>query len=103
MYSYLKNIRQVFSKKFNFIFDMIEQAQINQIKKQFAELESKEDLKVNSYENFMHFFDKMLEGLFIDRMEGNEEIFTKLMNDEKMMEVAAQQVGKDVYNRIRKV
>jgi type I restriction enzyme R subunit len=44
----------------------------------------------------------MLEGLFIDRMEGNEEIFTKLMNDDKMMAVAAQQVGKDVYNRVRK-
>lgn len=62
----------------------------------------KEAAEVNNYENFMHFFGKMLEGLFIDRMEGNEEIFTKLMNDEKMMAVAAKQVGKDVYNRIRK-
>jgi type I restriction enzyme R subunit len=62
----------------------------------------KEAAEVNNYENFMHFFGKMLEGLFIDRMEGNEEIFTKLMNDDKMMQVAAQQVGKDVYNRIRR-
>jgi len=62
----------------------------------------REAAEVNSLENFMHFFEKMLEGLFIDRMEGNEEIFTKLMNDEKMMKVAAKQVGKDVYNRIRK-
>lgn len=61
-----------------------------------------EAAEVNTYENFMHYFGKMLEGLFIDRMEGNEEIFTKLMNDDKMMEVAAKQVGKDVYNRIRK-
>ena len=57
--------------------------------------------EVNTLENFMHFFGKMLEGLFIDRMEGNEEIFTKLMNDDKMMKVAAQQVGRDVYNRVR--
>ncbi len=35
-------------------------------------------------------------------VKGNEEIFTKLMNDDKMMEVAAQQVAKDVYNRVRK-
>lgn len=62
----------------------------------------KEAAEVNTYENFMNFFGKMLEGLFIDRMEGNEEIFTKLMNDDKMMAVAAKQVGKDVYNRIRK-
>ena len=56
----------------------------------------------NTLENFMYFFEKTLEGLFIDRMEGNEEIFTKLMNDDKMMRVAAKQVGKDVYNRIRR-
>jgi type I restriction enzyme, R subunit len=61
----------------------------------------REAAEVNSLENFMHFLGKMLEGLFIDRMEGNEEIFTKLMNDGKMMKIAAQQVGKDVYNRIR--
>ena len=61
----------------------------------------KEAAEVNSYENFMHFFGTMLEGLFIDRMEGNEEIFTKLMNNDQMMKIAAQQVGKDVYNRIR--
>lgn len=62
----------------------------------------KEAAEVNSYENFMHFFVKSLEGLFIERMEGNEEIFTKLMNDDTMMKIAAQQVGKDVYNRVRK-
>ena len=62
----------------------------------------REAAEVNTYENFMYFFGKMLEGLFIERMDGNEEIFTKLMNDEKMMQVAAQQVGKDVYNRVRK-
>ena len=61
-----------------------------------------EAARVNSLDNFMYFFEKMLEGLFIDRMEGNEEIFTKLMNDEKMMQVAARQVGKDVYNKVRK-
>jgi len=61
----------------------------------------REAAEVNSLENFMQYFGKMLEGLFIDRMEGNEDIFTKLMNDDKMMKVAAKQVGKDVYNRIR--
>lgn len=62
----------------------------------------REAAEVNSLDNFMHFFEKLLESLFIDRMDGNEEIFTKLMNDETMMKVAAKQVGKDVYNRIRK-
>jgi len=60
-----------------------------------------EAAKVNTLENFMYFFEKMLEGLFIERMEGNEEIFTKLMNDDKMMKVASKQVGKDVWERLR--
>jgi type I restriction enzyme R subunit len=61
-----------------------------------------EAAKVNTLENFMYYFEKMLEGLFIERMDGNEEIFTKLMNDDKMMKVASRQVGKDVYDRLRK-
>lgn len=60
-----------------------------------------EAAKVNTLENFMYYFEKMLEGLFIERMEGNEEIFTQLMNDDKMMKMASKQVGKDVYHKLR--
>ena len=76
-------------------FDQVIQTALEHVK-------IKEAAEVNTYENFMHYFGKMMEGLLIDRMEGNEEIFTKLMNDDKMMKVATQQVGKDVYNRVRK-
>jgi hypothetical protein len=31
----------------------------------------------------------------------HEEIFTKLMNDEKMMKIASKHVGKDVWERLR--
>lgn len=61
----------------------------------------REAASVNTLENFMFYFEKMLEGIFIDRMEGNEEIFTKLMNNEKMMKAVSKRVGEDVYNRIR--
>jgi type I restriction enzyme R subunit len=36
---------------------------------------------VNTLDNFRHVFDRMVEGLFVDRMEGNEEIFDRIMND----------------------
>jgi len=58
--------------------------------------------EINNYDNFMDYFEIMLEGLFIDRIEGNEEIFTKLMNDDKMMLLVARQMGINVYDRIRK-
>ena len=43
----------------------------------------------------------MLEGLFIERMEGNEDIFVKLMNDPQFHQVAAGYLVKEVYDRIR--
>lgn len=60
----------------------------------------KEAAKVNTEENFKPVFEKMLEGLFIQRMEGNEEIFKKLMNDDKFRDIAAQHLVKEVYGRI---
>jgi type I restriction enzyme R subunit len=44
----------------------------------------------------------MLETLFIDRMEGNEEIFTKLMNDDNFRQLAATHLVKRVYQDINK-
>ena len=57
--------------------------------------------KANSMENFNPVFEKMLEGLFIERMEGNEEIFTKLMNDDKFKNLATKHLVREVYERIR--
>jgi type I restriction enzyme R subunit len=57
--------------------------------------------KANTMENFNPVFEKMLEGIFIERMEGNEEIFTKLMNDDKFKELATKHLVKEVYQRIR--
>ncbi len=49
-YPYIKSIRQVFSKSFKTLDMKIEKAHIDQIRKQFAELQSKEDLvKLLSY------------------------------------------------------
>ena len=57
--------------------------------------------KVNNMENFKPVFDRMLEGLFIDRMEGNEDIFDRLMNDPEFRNIAANELMRGVYNRLR--
>lgn len=71
------------------------------VKSAVANEKIQEAAKVNSLENFMYLFNKMLEGIFIQRMDGNEEIFTKLMNDGKFKDYAAEQLGKDVYKRLQ--
>ena len=56
---------------------------------------------VNTLDDFKYVFDKELETLFIERMEGNEEIFAKLMNDDDFRNVAAQYLLRQVYHKIR--
>lgn len=56
----------------------------------------------NTMENFGYVFRKALEGLFIDRMEQNEEITAKFMNEERFREAVSQQLLKEVYEQIRK-
>lgn len=60
-----------------------------------------EAAKVNTLENFSFVFNKMLESLFIERMEGNEEIFTRLMNDDAFRGVATEHLVREVYRKIR--
>jgi len=55
----------------------------------------------NSIENFEPVFNKQLENLFIERMDGNEVIFVRLMNDEAFRNVAASHLMRAVYQQIR--
>ena len=55
----------------------------------------------NSLENFEPVFSKQLENLFIERMEGNEEIFVRLMNDNAFRNIAESYLMRAVYSQIR--
>jgi type I restriction enzyme, R subunit len=56
----------------------------------------------NTLDNFRYVFVKALENLFIDRMESNEEIFAKYMNDAEFKKVVSEHLLKQVYEQIRK-
>jgi type I restriction enzyme R subunit len=55
----------------------------------------------NTMENFGFVFRKALEGLFIDRMDQNEEIAARFMNENRFREAVSQHLLKDVYDTIR--
>lgn len=57
--------------------------------------------QANTLDNFKHVFERMLEGLFVDRMEGNEEIFDKVMNDKAFRDIASEHLMRKVYDKIR--
>ena len=52
-------------------------------------------------DNFKHVFERMLDGLFIDRMEGNEEIFDRIMQDASFRDVASAHLMREIYDRLR--
>lgn len=56
---------------------------------------------VNTLDNFRHVFDRMLVGLFIDRLDGNEEIFDRIMNDSQFRDLASAHLVREVYERLR--
>lgn len=55
----------------------------------------------NTMENFGYVFRKALEGLFIDRMEQNEEIAARFMNEKEFQETVGKTLLKQVYDQIR--
>ena len=56
----------------------------------------------NSEDDFRYVFEKAFEGLVIDRMEGNEEIFGKLMADGEFRKIAVLHLMKRVYDALKK-
>lgn len=54
----------------------------------------------NTMENFGYVFKKALEGLFIDRMEQNEDITAKFMNEEEFRKIVSLSLLKEVYEHI---
>jgi type I restriction enzyme, R subunit len=67
-----------------------------------ADLGLRQAAMANTMENFGYVFQKALEGLFIDRMELNEEITAKYLNEKEFREVVGQKLLQQVYEQIRK-
>ena len=56
--------------------------------------------KVNPEDKFALVFNNMLETLFIERMEQNEEVFARYMNDPAFQKVITTALAEEVYRRL---
>jgi type I restriction enzyme R subunit len=63
--------------------------------------ELRQAAKVNTMENFGYKFLRTLEGLFLDRIDQNEGITARFMNDEVFRDVVGKFLLKQVYEQIR--
>ena len=59
-----------------------------------------EAAKANSEANFSEYFDRVLDDLFIQRMEGNDGIFHRVMSDKQFRSLAKNHLAQEVFRRI---
>ena len=66
-----------------------------------ADSELRQVALANTMENFGYVFLRALEGLFIDRMEQNEEITARFLNEPEFQDAVGQSLLQQVYEQIR--
>lgn len=59
-----------------------------------------EAAKANNLSNFSAYFGRVLDDLFIQRMEGNDEIFQRVMTDKQFRSVAQEHLAEEVFRRV---
>jgi len=57
--------------------------------------------QTNPLDKFQVFFQNVLQSLAIDRMEQNEELTAKLLNEEQFQAVVSRWLGREVYEQLR--
>lgn len=60
-----------------------------------------EAARANNLANFSAYLERMLDELFINRMEGNEEIFSRVMTDKEFRAVAHEHLAREIFKRAR--
>ena len=97
----LSELIDILNERFGTDFTQADQLFFDQIEEEAVE---NEDLQkaaaANSRDDFRYVFEKAFEGLVIDRMEGNEEIFGKLMADGEFRKLAVEHLLTKVYRAL---
>ena len=98
----LSRLIDLINDRFGTEFKPADELFFDQVREEAADSEElKQAALANTPENFRFVFEKALEGFFIDRMEQNEELFARYMNDKDFRRVVEDSLTQDVYDRFR--
>jgi type I restriction enzyme R subunit len=61
-----------------------------------------EAARANNFTNFAAYLDRTLDELFIARMEGNEEIFNRVMTDDAFRSAAREHLAREIFESVRR-
>ena len=97
----LSKLIDIVNERFGTEFKPADELFFNQIREEAVADESlRQAALANPIDNFKYVFDKALEDLIIDRMEQNEDIFAKFMNDKDFQKVVSSHLLNEVYEKI---
>lgn len=92
----------IINERFGTDFTPADQLFFSQIREEaLADEELQQAARANPIDNFRFVFNRALEALFIDRMEQNEELFAKFMNDADFQRIVSEHLLHQVYEEIR--
>ena len=96
-------VAPILNQRFGTDFTQADQLFFDQIQEEAVESEAlKQAAAANSKDDFRYVFEKALEGLVIDRMDGNEEISGRLMGDGEFRNLAVERLLNKVYATLRR-
>jgi len=98
----LSQLIDLLNQRFGTDFKLADQLFLDQIREEAtADDTLRQAAAANTVENFKYVFGRALEDLFIDRMEQNEDIFARFMNDPEFQAVVESRLRQQVYEQIR--
>jgi type I restriction enzyme R subunit len=99
----LSSLIEKLNERFGTDFTEADQLFFDQIRVS-AEQDEKiiEAARANNLANFSSYLERMLDELFIDRMEGNEEIFSRVMTDKQFRAAAHEHLASEIFRRVQK-
>jgi type I restriction enzyme R subunit len=98
----LSELIDILNDRFGTNFTQADQLFFDQIQEEAIESDTlQKAAATNSKDDFRYVFEKAFEGLLIDRMEGNEEIFGKLMADGEFRKLAVEHMLYKVYRTLK--
>lgn len=100
----LSEIIEVLNKRFSTEFNDADKLYFDQIEEAVAHADKIElQAKTNTFENFLFAFDDVFMDSLISRMEQNQDIFSKILDDKEFGELVKKLIARRVYNRFNNV
>ena len=97
----LSQVIHIVNDRFGTDFNQADQLFFDQIIEEAANSDTlQQSARVNSEDKFALLFNQILESLFIERMDQNETIFARYMNDQHFQKAISDLLGTEVYRRI---